>query len=162
MTTWDDLTAAAPDLAADVQRRFEATGLGLLATLRKDGSPRISGLEPWFGDGELWLGMMHGSRKAHDLQRDPRFSLHAATEDKHVEQGDARVSGRALAVEDEATKREALGIFAEVSGYGEAPPEPMHLWKVDVTEVMFLKPDGDHLDIRWWTPDGGERSIERR
>ena len=64
MASWSQVEAAAPELAERVKERFDATGLGLLATLRTDGSPRISGIEPLFALDELWLGMMHGSRKA--------------------------------------------------------------------------------------------------
>ena len=95
MASWEEVTAAAGGLADDVRARFEATGLGLLATLRKDGSPRISGIEPSFAVGEVWLGMMDGSLKALDLRRDPRLALHSATVDKEVKDGDARVTGRA-------------------------------------------------------------------
>src|SRR5919199_5659869 len=103
MTSWSDVVSAAPELAALVRARFEATGLGLLATLRRDGSPRISGIEPLFALGELWLGMMPGSRKATDLLRDPRFALHSATVDKQVSAGDAKLAGWALAVQDQAS-----------------------------------------------------------
>src|SRR4051812_49049254 len=84
MATWTDIEADAPELAATVRARFEAHGMGLLATLRRDGSPRISGIEPLFALGELWMGMMPGSRKAADVVRDPRFALHSATTDKDV------------------------------------------------------------------------------
>src|SRR5919198_1030257 len=104
MASWSSVTSAAPELAKTVRARFEATGLGLLATLRRDGSPRISGIEPLFTADDLWLGMMPGSRKASDLVRDPRFALHSATVDKQVTQGDAKVGGRAVLVEDEQTK----------------------------------------------------------
>src|ERR687886_2491054 len=103
MPAWKDVASAAPELAALVRARFEATGLGLLATLRRDGSPRISGIEPLFTDDELWLGMMPDSRKATDLVRDARFALHSATVDKQVTQGDAKIGGRAVLVEDEPT-----------------------------------------------------------
>src|SRR2546429_100973 len=101
MASWSEVESAAPELAERVRERFEATGLGLLATLRADGSPRISGIEPLFALDELWLGMMHGSRKAADLQRDPRLALHNATEDKQVTNGDARITGRAVEISDE-------------------------------------------------------------
>lgn len=161
MTNWNDAIDAAPELAADVQARFEAHGLGLLATLRKDGSPRITGIEPWFGGGELWLGMMDQSLKALDLLRDPRLSLHSATTDTEVAEGDARVSGRAVLVDDEGEMVAALAEFHRATG-NEAPPGPMHLFRVDVGELMHLKPAGDHLDIRIWTPGRGERLVERR
>src|SRR5688572_7855936 len=102
MTSWGAIEAAAGELAAAVRERFEATGLGLLATVRADGSPRVSPIEPFFWDGQLWLGSMPDSRKATDLRRDPRFALHAATADKDVANGDAKIAGRATLVDDPA------------------------------------------------------------
>ena len=78
MSSWQQFADDAPDLAAMVQARFESTGLGFLATIRKDGSPRISGIEPSVFRGELWLGMMDRSRKGDDLKRDPRLALQIA------------------------------------------------------------------------------------
>src|SRR5690349_13866837 len=94
MATWLEFTEAAPELASRVRGRFEATGLGFLATLRRDGSPRLTGVEPLFALDEVWLGMMPGSRKALDLRRDPRLALHNASTDKEVRDGDARITGR--------------------------------------------------------------------
>lgn len=98
---WQGVETAVPALAEKVRARFEAHGLALLATLRAGGAPRISGIETLFGEGDLWLGMMPGSVKARDLLRDPRLALHSATTDKNVEAGDAKLSGVALAVEDD-------------------------------------------------------------
>ncbi len=161
MSTWGEVEAAAGELAADVQRRFEATGLGLLATVRADGSPRISPIEPSFWDGQLWLGSMPDSRKATDLRREPRFALHAATADKDVADGDAKVAGRATLVEDLAVHERFAAHFKEATGYG---PEPgtFDLFTADVIEMSFLKPAGDHLDIRIWTPARGVQLVERR
>jgi hypothetical protein len=161
MTTWNDVLDGAPELAADVQSRFEATGLGYLASLREDGSPRISGIEPWFGAGDVWIGSMWQALKAKDLLRDGRFSLHAANIDKDVSEGDARISGVAEAVtEDDPRWRPALDAFAHTSGH-EVPPGEMHLFRLAPTEVMHLKPNGDHLLIRTWNPKQGERQINR-
>jgi len=162
MTTWNDALTAAPDLTKAVQARFEATGLGLLATLRTDGSPRISGIEPSFWNGDLWLGMMWESRKALDLRRDPRFALHAATVDKEVKDGDARVSGHAVEVDDDAVKGAMGAAFAEDTGFDPNEHGPFHLFRADVTEVYLLRPGGDHLVLEWWTPAGGIRRVERR
>lgn len=162
MTSWDDARRAVPDLAASVQARFEATGLGLLATLRADGSPRISGIEPSFWNGDMWLGMMWESQKAFDLRRDARLCVHAATVDKQVEEGDARVSGVAIEIDDDGTKRAMGAAFAESTDFDPNDHGPFHLFKVDVGEVYFLKPGDDHLVIEWWTPGGGARRVERR
>jgi hypothetical protein len=159
-TTWSDFEEQAPELAGLVRSRFEATGLGFLATLRADGSPRISGIEPLVGPHDVWLGMMPRSLKALDLRRDPRCSLHAASIDKAVTDGDARISGRAIEHLSEEALAAGRQAFAEATG--QAPPSgPMHVFSVDITEVMFLQPAHDHLVIRSWTPTRGERRVER-
>lgn len=158
---WNDVSAAAPDLAADVRARFEAHGLGLLATLRADGSPRVSGIEPWFDGTDVWIGMMFESRKALDLRRDPRLCLHSATIDTKVTDGDARLSGRAVEVLDESDVAAVVAGFEDATGTA-PPPGPMHLFRIDVTELFHLAVDDDHLVIRTWTPTAGERRVERR
>ena len=161
MPSWSDVLAAAPELAKKVQARFDAHGLALLATIRADGFPRISPIEALFTDETIWLGMMHDSTKARDLLRDPRLSLHNATEDKNVAEGDAKLVGRAVHVADDAEIDRARRIFAAHTGY--PPPEgPMHLFTVDVLELSFLRPAGDHLDIESWKVGGVPRLIERR
>lgn len=161
MTSWSELLIAAPEVGAQVQARIEATGLALLATLRRDGSPRISGVEPLFHGGELWLGMMPDSRKAIDLQRDPRFALHNATEDKEVTEGDVKISGRAIEVTDDEAIASFRRAFAGESGV-EPPPGPMHLFRVDITEVATVQPNVDHLVIHVWRPGRAVQRIERR
>jgi hypothetical protein len=161
MVSWADVEQAAPQLAAAVRGRFDAYGLGLLATLRRDGSPRISGIEPLFAMGELWLGMMPDSRKALDLRRDARFALHSATTDKQVTNGDARVAGTALEVSDEATFDRFRSAFAEHAGY--PPPEgPFQLFRADVQEMSMIMPAGDHLDIDFWRTGQPPTRVERR
>lgn len=162
MSSWDDVVAASPDLAATVRRRFDAHGLGILATLRSDGSPRLSGIEPLFSNGELWLGMMDASLKALDLRRDARCSLHSATIDKDVRDGDAKITGTAVEVTDEMDKADFMRRFREETG--NAPPDdmPFVLFTVDVEELAFIRPEGDHLVIGSWSGRHGTRSRERR
>ena len=161
MATWSTIEAAAPELAATARRRFEAYGLGLLATLRRDGSPRISGIEPLFALGELWLGMMPGSLKAADVARDPRFALHNATTDKQVTDGDAKIGGVLVPVDDEGEFARFGEAFAAATGYP-PPPGPFPLFKADVREVSTVKPAGDHLDIESWREGRGVRKVERK
>jgi len=162
MASWSEVVSTAPELAAEVRGRFDAYGLALLATLRRDGSPRISGIEPLFALDQLWLGMMPGSRKAADLLRDPRFSLHSATTDKQVTDGDAKLSGRALPVDDddETTFAEFREAFAAHSGYP-PPPGIFHLFRADVEELSMVQPAVDHLNISWWRQGGPVHRIER-
>jgi hypothetical protein len=151
--------AAAPELAAKVRARFDASGLGYLATLRRDGSPRISGQETLFWEGELWLGMMDQSRKQLDIERDPRIAIHAANADKNVAEGDARVSGLAVRVTDAATFARYREAFA--GSTGQEPPEEFPLYRVEISEAMHLRPVVDHLLIEWWTPAKGAQSVKR-
>jgi hypothetical protein len=160
MTTWSDVEAEAPDLGARVRARFEATSLALVATLRADGSPRISGWETLFTLGELWLGSMPDSRKGTDVRRDPRIALHAATADKDVKDGDAKVSGRAVLVTDEAARKRYMASFHD--DRETEVPEPFDLFRVDVEEISMLRPAGDHLVIEWWRPGEAPHRIERR
>lgn len=162
MATWTEIEAAAPEIAALAQGRIQSTGLALMATLRADGSPRISGVEPTFLDGDVLLGMMDGSMKARDLQRDPRFSLHNATEDKEVKEGDAKISGRAVEVLDREEKVAFMRRFAELNGYGPPEDDPYHLFRLDITEVVTIKPSGDHLDIDTWHEGRGTGHVDRR
>ena len=160
MATWTDIETRTPDLAKRVRARFELHGLAVLATLRADGWPRLSGIEPLFAIDELWLGMMRRSRKGDDLRRDPRLTIHAATTDKQVTEGDAKIVGRAVEVTGEEDKAEFLARFAEKNG--EAPTDTdFDLVRVDVMEVSMLSPGGDHLVIEWWTEDSGTHRLER-
>ncbi len=160
MPNWGEVRAVAPELADAVQRRFEAHGLALLATLRRDGSPRISGIELLFAEGELWLGMMPGSRKAQDLDRDPRLALHSATVDKEVKEGDAKLFGTGLPVGDDATWERYLAALQAQAG--SVPEGRFPAFRVDVREVSLLRPAGDHLDIQWWREGEPVHRVERR
>lgn len=94
---WNDVERAAPDLAATALAHFTATTNAVLATLRRDGSPRVSGIDPAFHDGELWLGSMPESRKVADLDRDPRLALHCVPwESRPNGSGGERTTGEAF------------------------------------------------------------------
>ena len=158
MASWSEVEAAAPELAARVRATMDAHKHKVLATLRRDGSPRVSGIEAEFTDGELWLGMMPGSRKAMDLRRDPRLALHSASvdpteEDPSAWPGDAKVAGRAVEVDDPALVERLAG-----EGGGGA-----HLFRVEVTEVVHTRvgEPADHLVIEVWREGTGLRRLRR-
>ncbi len=160
MATWKEIEAAAPELAGRAQAAFDAHKHKVLATLRKDGSPRISGIEATFADGQLWLGMMPGSRKALDLRRDPRLALHSASVDPPEDDpagwaGDAKLAGRAVEAEDPA--------LLEKLGAGDQA-DAAHLFRVDVTEVVHIRvgDPADHLVIELWQEGRGLRRMQRR
>jgi hypothetical protein len=155
MSSWRELEAAAPELAAAVAARFAAHRHALVATMRRDGSPRISGIETTFRDGELWLAMMPDSRKAADLRRDPRFALHAAPVDLDLVDGDAKLNGRAVEVVDPET-------FARFVGNLDRPPPPsgVGLFRADLTDASLTRVVGDWLVVDSWRE--GEAPKQRR
>ncbi|PWI17535.1 pyridoxamine 5'-phosphate oxidase [Streptomyces sp. Act143] len=152
---WSTFTTAEPGLAKVAEERFGAFTHHTLATLRKDGSPRTSGLEVRFLNGELWLGMMPDSLKALDLLRDPRFALQANPgEGQSMGGGDVRVSGRAVEVTDPVIK----------AAYGEEvePPEPFHLFRTELTEVVrTYVEDEKYLVVQVWKPGEPVRTLKR-
>ncbi|KFG74157.1 pyridoxamine 5'-phosphate oxidase family protein [Streptomyces mutabilis] len=152
---WSCLATAEPDLAATVEARFGAYTHHVLATLRRDGSPRTTGLEVRFLDGELWLGMMPGSVKALDLRRDPRFALQANPgEGTGMGGGDVRIGGRAIEVEDSAPLARYV---KEVE-----PPEPFHLFRTELTEVVRTYVEDDaYLVVQVWQPGQPLRTVKR-
>jgi len=155
MTTWQQFAQQHPDLAAAVEAKLKATKHHVLATLRRDGSPRVSGNEVQFHDGDLVMGMMPDSMKALDLRRDGRYALHANPGDGSMEGGDAKLAGRAYEVVDP-------GALAAYAGAIE-PPEPFHLFRLEIDEVVLtsLHPAGDRLVIDSWHAGSGRKVVER-
>lgn len=146
MTTWLDVRTAVPEFADRVQALFDAHTHKTIATLRADGSPRISGIEATFTDGMLSFGSMPHSRKGADLRRDPRFALHTATVDpipgaEADWPGEAKIAGLAL---------------------HQTGPDG-DLFHADITEVVLthLNDAATLLVVEWWTPTTGLRTAER-
>jgi pyridoxamine 5'-phosphate oxidase-like protein len=153
VASWSEVEAQAPELAALARGLLDAFTHKTLATLRRDGSPRISGTEVEFAEGELWLGSMWRSVKALDLQRDPRFALHSGSADPPVWKGDAKLAGRA----EEITDPERI---AAVNG-PKAPPGPSHLFRAEISELVVVRlgEPADHILIEAWHAG---RGVSRR
>ena len=154
MPSWREFETAAPELAGWIRDRFDAHTHKTLATLRRDGSPRISGSETQQLEGELWIGSMPNALKAKDLQRDPRYALHSGSDDPPAWKGDAKVAGRAEEITDPAT-------VARINH--NAPPGPSHLFRLDIDEasVVRLNDAGDGIVVTFWTPEKGLREVTR-
>jgi len=150
MTAWRDVEQAGPEFAQRVRALFDAHRHKTIATVRADGSPRISGIEAAFEDGELVFGSMANARKGADLRRDPRFALHSATVDP-VEgaeaqwPGEAKISGRAMAA-------------GPITGGPDGDR-----FQADIAEVVHthLNAAATMLVVEWWTPAHGLRRTER-
>ena len=162
MTSWEEFTALAPRIAEIFVRRHGATGnLCMLATNRPDGFPRISPMEPRIFEGQLWIGGMPNTAKFRDLVRDPRFSLHTATVDTHVGDGDAKVWGTVQDVQDEAVhERYAEALYAE-TGFDLRGQVFDHLFRADLVGAAAVEVGGGHLDITVWREGADERVVRK-
>lgn len=147
MASWDEFEQAEPEFAARVRALMSARKHLTMATLRADGSPRISGTEVEFADGQLRIGSMPNAVKAQDLKRDPRVAIHGPTNDPPARrpsgwQGEAKIAGHAVEVD---------------SGTG------AHRFVIDVREAVItrLNDAGNRLVIESWTPVRGYRKVER-
>ncbi len=156
MPSFSELEAAAPQLAATVRAALTATTHLTLATLRRDGAPRISGTECRFEDGELWVGSMWQALKARDLIRDGRYALHSGSADPPAWRGDAKVAGVAEHVTDPGTVERLNGEVTQGA--------PSHLFRLDVAEASTVHVDeaAKLLIVEVWTPERGVRRIERK
>lgn len=148
MTSWQQFAEDAPQIAADVRRRLAASRHHVLATLRRDGSPRVSATELHWRDDRLELWSMPGSRKALDLRADGRFSVHAQPGEASMADPDVKFSGVAVEVTDPDARRRWI------EQAGPASTES-HLFAVDLTEVVTTAVDEDHLLIKLWRPTRG-------
>ena len=152
MASWAEFATAEPDLASRVAQRFAIRKHKTLATLRKDGSPRISGIEVEFDNGELFLGMMPNSMKLRDLERDPRLALHSPTDDPPEGNprgwpGEAKLAG-----------------YAREVGLPDSAGAGGRRLRIDITEAVFthLNDAGDALVVESWRPGKGSTRLERR
>ncbi|MFG3258520.1 pyridoxamine 5'-phosphate oxidase family protein [Streptomyces sp. NPDC048172] len=155
--SWQGVQAAEPEFAKNVEARFGAYRHHVLGTLRADGAPRLTGIEADFRGGELWLGMMPNSRKALDLRRDPRFSLHANPGGgTDMDGGDARISGHAV----EVTAPDELAEWASHAPEGDIPEE-FHLFRTRIEEITRVSIEGEEIVFRVWNPGRPLRTIRR-
>lgn len=162
MTTWNELTERAPRIARIFTRRHAAAGnLCMLATLRKDGFPRISPIEPRVFEGELWIAGMPKTTKFFDLARDPRFCLHTATVDTHVSDGDAKLWGVVHDVQDLGLhQRFAEDLYAQ-TGFDLRGEEFKPFYAADITGASAVEVADGHMDVTVWKPGEAERVVRK-
>jgi hypothetical protein len=148
--SWRDLEAGASDLAREGWARFERTKVALLGTLRRDGSPRISPIEPYLIEGELVVGVMP-SPKLDDLRRDPRCVLHSSVSDINGSEGEFKIHGRAVSAEAPAI------LDAEGTWWGGRPPNRVGVFRIEIDEAVLVtwSTDQGRMTTARWSRDAG-------
>jgi hypothetical protein len=168
MATWVEFRTEAPGVAAVAERRLTATGLAMIGTLRRDGFPRISPVEPLVSGDELVLyedrpvfGMMWRSTKALDLQRDPRFALHTATADKNVGDGDAKAWGTVVEVTAPDEIEHMADLIEKYVGF-RFEPGTFHAFLPDLLGASAVRVEGNAMIVETWKPGEGVTRVEKR
>jgi hypothetical protein len=148
---WTDLEAGQPRLAELGRERLIGPGVLLVATIRRDGTPRLSPVEPLLLDGDLWLSMMWQSTKARDLLRDPRILVHSVVTGRDGTEGEFKVRGTARTQDDPAVQRRYAEAVTASLDWSPVPGE-FHLFTVDIGQVTFMRYDpatGDQFTAMW-------------
>jgi len=148
---WSEFERAQPRLAQLGQHRLISPGVVLVATIRRDGTPRVSPVEPFLLDGELWLSMMWQSTKARDLLRDPRILVHSVITSRDGAEGEFKVRGNALLEGEPAVQLRYAEAVAKSLGW-RPDSERSHLFAVDVSKVSYISYDtatGDQHVATW-------------
>jgi Pyridoxamine 5'-phosphate oxidase len=157
---WSDIEHAQPRLAGLAMERLIDLGVVLVATIRRDGTPRLSPVEPYVLDGDLWLSMMWQSAKARDLLRDPRILVHSVITSRDGAEGELKIRGTARQEHDPLVQRRYAGAVAASLGWNPQPGR-FHLFAVDISQVAFIRYDtgtGDQY-VAMWPP--GQEFIRR-
>ncbi|ONM46929.1 pyridoxamine 5'-phosphate oxidase family protein [Nocardia donostiensis] len=163
MTSWSAFTEEAPKISEIFLRRHRAAkNLCMLATLRKDGFPRISPVEPMVFEGNLVIVGMPGTTKFQDLLRDPRFCLHTATVDTRVADGDAKVLGRVTDVPDTALHARFAQQLFDDSGLDLRDTPFDHFFVADLSNASSVEVTDDTMLVTIWKPGEGERVVTKR
>jgi hypothetical protein len=150
---WSELESAQPHLADLGRRRLLEPGVVLVATIRRDGTARLSPVEPFVMDGDLWLSMLWQSTKAADLLRDPRILVHSVITNRDGSEGEFKIRGIARAEQDhDVQQRYADAVTAEL-GWSPTPGRS-HLFAVNVETVTFIRYDDASGDqhVAMWPP----------
>jgi hypothetical protein len=153
---WRELETAAPELARLGKERLVAARVALLGTLRKDGSPRISPIEPFFAESHLIFGAMSWSLKTRDLLRDPRSVLHSAVTGPDSGEGELRLYGRAAEADEELRNSCA-------EGWWHTSAADAFVFTLDIEEATFISWDLENgqMTARRWSPERGYRETQR-
>jgi hypothetical protein len=151
---WSDLERRQPGLAGLGRQRLLQPGVVLVATIRGDGTPRISPVEPYVLDGTLWLSMLWQSRKAADLLRDRRVLVHSVITSRDGGEGEFKIRGTARAEGDPALQRRYAAAVSASLGWSPQPGR-FHLFGIGIGDVTFIRYDdatGDQHVVRWPPP----------
>jgi len=120
MVTWKEFAAAEPDLAETGRSllfQFKV-GLAFLATVRRDGAPRLHPVCPVLSDDRLFVLITPHSPKRADLLQDGRYALQSFPQPK-AGSDEFFIAGRAVLVDDSTARADILRDAAHMAAASE-------------------------------------------
>jgi hypothetical protein len=151
LLSWQDVELGAPEIARLGMMRLTSARLALLGTLRRDGSPRISPIEPCLARGQLLIGAMTWSAKAGDLRRDPRYVLHSVVTAPDSGEGELKLFGSARPASQD------LRGAAAPAWWLTCPPEAADVFTLHIGQAVFVDWDTKRglMTVHRWSPRSG-------
>lgn len=157
MIRFDELHTVAPEIAQRIREKLTGTGICLLGTVRRDGSPRVTAVETSFHAGGAFIGAMPGSMKQIDLRRDPRFALITPLANRDDLSGEGKLFGRAELITDSAKAAEVIRAAADVAGFDAEAIMGSPMFELHITGAAWQYLDGEAWTTLSWTEEGGFR-----
>ncbi len=144
--SWKNFEAQSPDLAEFAKARLH-NKVAYLATIRKDGSPRVHPFTPIIGEDHFFVFMEPTSPKGHDLRRDGRYAVHCSVSDTSGESGEVCVTGQAKFIEDSDVRALAVRLCP----YN--PAERYILFEFNLEQVLITEYKDEGTVRRQWKDD---------
>lgn len=151
---WVGLELGAPRIAGLGLDSLSATKVAMLGTLRRDGSPRISPVEPCVAGGQLLIGVMAWSQKAADLRRDSRYVLHSAVTGPDTGEPEFKLHG---------TAAEAAGSAPPEAWWSARPLGTAIVFALNIDLAVYITWDIGHgiMTVDRWSAQVGYAQTSR-
>jgi hypothetical protein len=151
LASWRDVELGAPELARLGLARLTSARVALLGTLRRDGAPRISPIEPCIAQGQLLIGAMAWTAKASDLRRDPRYALQSAVTGPDTAEGELKLYGPAMQASQDLRAAAADAWWLTLA------PEKAIVFTLQIAKAVFIAWDTEHglMTAHRWSPATG-------
>jgi len=149
--SWRDVELGAPQLSRLGLTRLNSARVALLGTLRGDGSPRISPVEPYIAQGQLLIGAMAWSAKVSDLRRDQRYTLHSAVSGPDTGEGELKLTGPAVEADQD------LRASAADAWWLAQAPDNAVVFALHIGQAVFIDWDIKRglMTVHRWSPASG-------
>lgn len=134
---WADFETQNPEFGSLVRDKLLSPGLVMVATIRGDGTPRVSPVNPHLWDGDFCLSLAAMTRKASDVRRDPRVLVHNMVTRPDGAEGELKLRATARP-ETDPGKLDGFAADVKARTGWAPPPGTFSLFRLDIDDVTFI------------------------